>query len=53
MNWYERASIIENLSSVDKVIQFNDDDDSACDAIVKSLEISEKVIFCNGEIDQI
>ena len=48
MNWYERASIIENLSSVDKVIQFNDDDDSACDAIVKSLEISEKVIFCNG-----
>ena len=33
---------------VDAVISWNDEDDSACGAIAKCLEISEKVIFCNG-----
>ena len=46
--WIERAEIIRHLDMVDAVISWNDEDDSACGAIAKCLEISEKVIFCNG-----
>jgi hypothetical protein len=33
---------------VDAVISWEDNDDSACGAISKCLEIADKVIFCNG-----
>ena len=33
MSWLERAEIIKNLSIVDEVIAFNDDDETAADAI--------------------
>ena len=46
--WVERADIIRHLDMVDAVISWDDMDDSACGAIAKCLEISEKVIFCNG-----
>ena len=47
--WVERADIISHLDMVDAVITVPDDDKgSACGAIAKCLEISEKVIFCNG-----
>ena len=46
--WIERADIIRHLDMVDAVVSWEDDDDSACGAIAKCLEISEKVIFCNG-----
>ena len=48
LHWIERAEIIRHLDMVDAVISWNDEDDSACGAIGKCLEISEKVIFCNG-----
>jgi cytidyltransferase-like protein len=44
----ERKAIVENLQFVDEVITFNDDDDSANNAISKCLEVSKKVIFANG-----
>ena len=44
----ERADIVRHLSMVDAVISWDDSDESACGAIAKCLEISEKVIFCNG-----
>ena len=48
-SWVERAEIIRHLEMVDAVITVPDDDEgSACGAIAKCLEISEKVIFCNG-----
>ena len=46
--WVERADIIRHLHMVDSVISWDDADDSACGAIAKCLEISDKVIFCNG-----
>ena len=46
--WIERAEIIRHLDMVDAVISWEDDDDSALGAISKCLEISEKVVFCNG-----
>ena len=46
--WTERADIVSNLSMVDAVVSWDDSDDSAIGAITKCLEISEKVIFCNG-----
>ena len=46
--WIERAEIIRHLDMVDAVISWDDADDSALGAIAKCLEISEKVIFCNG-----
>ena len=48
MPWDERKNIIINLSIVDQVISFDDNDNSASNAISKSLEISQKVIFANG-----
>jgi D-beta-D-heptose 7-phosphate kinase/D-beta-D-heptose 1-phosphate adenosyltransferase len=46
--WTERADIIRHLDMVDAVISWDDADDSAIGAISKCLEISDKVIFCNG-----
>ena len=46
--WTERADILRHLDMVDAVISWDDEDDSACGAIAKCLEISDKVIFCNG-----
>ena len=46
--WIERAEIIRHLDMVDAVVSWSDEDDSACGAIAKCLEISENVIFCNG-----
>ena len=47
-SWTERADIIRHLNMVDAVISWDDSDDSACGAIAKCLDISDKVIFCNG-----
>ena len=48
-SWVERAEIIRHLRMVDAVITVPDDEQgSACGAIAKCLEISDKVIFCNG-----
>ena len=46
----EREVIIKNLRMVDEVISFNDDDNTATDAIKKSLEKYPKniIIFSNG-----
>jgi cytidyltransferase-like protein len=50
MPFEERAAIIKELSVVDKVIGFNDSDDSACQAIFHTLSThgNIKVIFANG-----
>ena len=44
----ERISIVRELRCVDVVIEFRDEDDSACDAIKIALEVYDKVVFCNG-----
>ena len=47
----ERAAIIKELACVDEVIAFNDDDNSACNAIMQVLSTkggSWKVVFANG-----
>jgi D-beta-D-heptose 7-phosphate kinase/D-beta-D-heptose 1-phosphate adenosyltransferase len=44
----ERMAIIKELKCIDFAIEFNDKDDSACDAIKMALEIFDKVLFCNG-----
>ena len=46
--WIERAEIIRHLDMVDAVVSWEDEDDSACGAIAKCLDISTEVIFCNG-----
>ena len=46
--WYERADIIKHLDMVDHVISWDDSDNSAIGAIVKCLETSNELIFCNG-----
>ena len=51
MPFTERAEIIKELSCVDEVIGFNDDDDSACKAIGQVLATkgsSWTVVFANG-----
>jgi cytidyltransferase-like protein len=50
MPLFERKSIIEHLSMVDRVITFNDSDNSACDAIsaVRQLYLDDHIIFANG-----
>lgn len=51
MPFNERLSIIEHLSSVDKVIDFEDDDQGSCiQALrqVKDLYPNDDIIFCNG-----
>ncbi len=51
MSFTERCAIIKELTCVDKVIGFNDDDDSACHAIFHTLSThgsGTKLIFANG-----
>jgi len=48
MSFDERLQILSNLQAVNNVIDFNDDDNTASDAIHKSLDFAEKVIFANG-----
>ncbi len=48
MNIEERMEIIKELKTPDVVIEFNDKDDSACDAITMALAVYGKVIFANG-----
>jgi cytidyltransferase-like protein len=50
MPWNERATIISALHNVDRVIDFNDADNSATDAIhkVKELFANHSIIFANG-----
>tara|TARA_B110000503_G_scaffold114819_1_gene172705 strand:- start:403 stop:1176 length:774 start_codon:yes stop_codon:yes gene_type:complete len=50
MPFEERCAIIKELSVVDKVIGFDDSDDSACQAIFHTLSThgNIKVIFANG-----
>ena len=47
-DWFERESIIRELNQVNKVISFDDKDNSASDAIEECLKFSHKVIFANG-----
>lgn len=46
----ERKIILESMKVVDKVIEFNDDDDSATEAIklCKHLYPGYEIVFCNG-----
>jgi cytidyltransferase-like protein len=50
MAWNERAEIIKNLSMVNEVIEFDDSNGSANDAIYKVLQRNPdtKIIFANG-----
>ena len=50
MNWNERALIVSNLKCVDSVVEFDDFDGSAKDAIakVRKLHPHQKIIFANG-----
>ncbi len=50
MPWEERSIIIESLECVDHVIDFNDDDGSATDAINKTRKLFPKseIVFANG-----
>jgi cytidyltransferase-like protein len=50
MPWEERATIVAALHDVDRVINFNDSDNSAKDAIRKVREIhpQTQIIFANG-----
>lgn len=50
MPGYERSAIIENLKMVDGVILFNDNDDTAIEAIknVQRLYPNATIIFANG-----
>lgn len=50
MPWNERATIIAALHNVDRVINFDDSDNTAIDAIRKAKQIfpNHKIIFANG-----
>lgn len=50
MPWSERASIVAALNSVDRVIDFDDSDDTAKDAIRKVRDIypQHQIVFANG-----
>jgi cytidyltransferase-like protein len=50
MPWQERAAIVANLQVVDRVINFDDSDNSAKDAIRKARSIfpNQDIIFANG-----
>ena len=47
MDYDERKEILLSLSCVDEVISFNDDNDTACDAIAQLIQRGD-LIFCNG-----
>jgi len=51
LSYTERKTIVENLSMVDKIIQFNDDKDNSTSAIFATLmEVNDcdQIIFANG-----
>ena len=50
MPWAERSLILSAMSGIDRVINFNDDDETAKDAIRKVREIytDHHIIFANG-----
>ena len=50
MSWEERATIVASLHDVDRVINFDDSDNSAKDAIRKARELfpGHDIIFANG-----
>ena len=50
MSWYERSKIIQALKVVDFVIEFNDDDESARQAIVATRKLfpDAEIVFANG-----
>lgn len=50
MPWEERATVIGAMADVHRVINFNDDDGSAKDAIRKVRQIypNDKIVFANG-----
>ena len=50
MPFNERATVIQNLSVVDRVLSFDDSDNSACGAIYKTMATHGdiKIIFANG-----
>jgi len=50
MPWYERASIVNGLASVDNVMDFDDSDDTAIDCIrkVKEKFPNDVIVFVNG-----
>ena len=50
MSWEERSIIVANLHNVDRVINFNDTDGSAKDAIrkVRAIYPNTQIIFANG-----
>ena len=50
MTYEERKSIVENLKDVMGVIEFDDSDNTACDAILKirALFPKNKIVFANG-----
>ena len=51
MNFFERKMVLENMWFVDKVIEFNDDDDTAVkglEKIVDMLKPTDDIYFCNG-----
>ena len=50
MPWEERAAIVQELTCVDKVISFDDSDDTAIHALeqVKLLFPNDQIVFVNG-----
>lgn len=44
----ERVEVLKALKAVDKVITFDDSDNTACDAIAKTLDLYGSVCFANG-----
>jgi cytidyltransferase-like protein len=50
MSWHERMVVLDNLHMTDRVIEFDDSDGTACDAIrkVKNMFPDNKIIFANG-----
>lgn len=50
MPWRERMIILDNLHMTDRVIEFDDSDGTACDAIrkVKEMFPDADIVFANG-----
>ena len=46
--WKERANIISHLDMVNIVIDWDDSDNSACKAIEKCFNLTNKIYFANG-----
>ena len=46
--WKERANIISHLDMVNIVIDWDDSDNSACKAIEKCFQLTNKIYFANG-----